>query len=50
MSRQLRLEFPGSFYHVMARGDRREAIFADDQDRRSFQKEKGSVQKEKGSG
>ncbi len=36
MPRQLRLEFPGACYHVMARGDRREAIFRDDQDRRAF--------------
>lgn len=36
MARQLRIEFPGAFYHVMARGDRREPIFADDDDRRRF--------------
>ena len=36
MPRQLRIEFPGSFYHVMARGNRRAAIFRDDQDRRTF--------------
>ncbi len=36
MPRQLRLEFAGAFYHVMARGDRREAIFADDLDRQVF--------------
>src|SRR5512146_253049 len=33
MSRPLRLEFPGALYHVTARGDRREPIFDDDQDR-----------------
>jgi len=33
MSRPLRLEFAGALYHVTARGDRREAIFEDDQDR-----------------
>lgn len=33
MSRPLRIEFPGALYHVTARGDRRESIFADDQDR-----------------
>ncbi len=36
MPRSLRLEFPGAFYHVMARGNRREAIFNDDHDRRFF--------------
>jgi REP element-mobilizing transposase RayT len=36
MPRSLRLEFPGAFYHVMARGNRREAIFHDDDDRRFF--------------
>ena len=33
MSRPLRIEFPGAVYHVTARGNRRESIFADDQDR-----------------
>jgi putative transposase len=33
MSRPLRIEFPGALYHVTARGDRREDIFADDTDR-----------------
>lgn len=36
MPRQLRLEFPDAHYHVMARGNRREAIFRDDDDRRFF--------------
>jgi putative transposase len=34
MSKSLRIEFPGAVYHVTARGDRREAIFVDDDDRR----------------
>ncbi len=34
MSRPLRIEFPGAVYHVTSRGDRREPIFADDEDRR----------------
>jgi len=38
MSRSVRLEFEGAFYHVMARGNRRAAIFVDDQDRRFFLK------------
>ena len=36
MARQLRIEYPGAIYHVMSRGDRREAIFRDDEDRRRF--------------
>ena len=36
MPRGLRIEFPGAFYHVMARGNRRETIFHDDDDRRFF--------------
>ncbi len=27
MARQLRIEFPGAFYHVTSRGDERKAIF-----------------------
>jgi len=33
MARKLRIQYPGAIYHVMNRGDRREAIFADDDDR-----------------
>lgn len=36
MARPLRIEFPGAFYHLTARGDRREAIYEDDEDRRAF--------------
>jgi REP element-mobilizing transposase RayT len=36
MSRPLRIEFPGAVYHLTSRGDRREAIFSDDQDRAQF--------------
>src|SRR5665213_2798941 len=36
MPRQVRREFAGAIYHVMNRGDRREAIFRDEQDRRLF--------------
>jgi putative transposase len=36
MARQLRVEYPGAIYHVMNRGDRREAIFQDDKDREGF--------------
>jgi len=33
MVRPLRIEFPGAIYHVTSRGDRREPIFVDDDDR-----------------
>ena len=36
MPRRLRLEYAGAIYHVMNRGDRREDIFLDDEDRRRF--------------
>ncbi|MGI8835253.1 MAG: hypothetical protein ACR2H4_01275 [Pyrinomonadaceae bacterium] len=36
MARPLRIEFAGALYHVMARGNAREAIFRDDQDRAGF--------------
>lgn len=36
MARPLRIEFPGAVYHVTSRGDRREPIFENDEDRRSF--------------
>ncbi len=36
MARQLRIEYAGAIYHVMSRGDRREEIFLDDEDRRRF--------------
>ncbi|MFO1321482.1 MAG: transposase [Burkholderiales bacterium] len=36
MSRPLRIEFPGAVYHVTSRGDRREPIFRDDEDREMF--------------
>ena len=36
MSRPLRIEFPGAIYHVTSRGDRREVIFEDDDDRHCF--------------
>lgn len=36
MARSLRLEFPGAVYHVMSRGNRREAIYHDDVDRRAW--------------
>jgi hypothetical protein len=42
MSRKLRIEYPGAMYHVMSRGDQREDIFRDDQDRQRFDRTDGS--------
>ena len=36
MAHQVRIEFHGALYVVMARGDRRELIIRDDEDRRTF--------------
>jgi len=36
MARPLRLEFPGAVYHVTSRGNARQAIFLDKDDRESF--------------
>jgi REP element-mobilizing transposase RayT len=36
MARPIRLEFGGALYHVTARGDRREAIYEDEEDREQF--------------
>lgn len=36
MGRQLRIEYEGATYHVMCRGNRRETIFQDDEDRQLF--------------
>ena len=36
MARKPRIEYPGAFYHVMTRGNRKEAIFKDDKDRLRF--------------
>ena len=36
MARQLRVEYEGAIYHVMSRGDRKEPIFEDDEDRLKF--------------
>jgi putative transposase len=43
MARKLRVEYPGAIYHVMNRGDRREAIFKDDLDRERFLETLGDV-------
>ncbi len=36
MARAIRIQYAGAFYHVMARGNRRERIFRDENDRRFF--------------
>ncbi len=36
MSRKLGIEDSGARYHVMSRGDRREDVFRDDEDRQKF--------------
>ncbi|CAN5744411.1 hypothetical protein BH20VER1_BH20VER1_21030 [soil metagenome] len=36
MPRSVRIAYPGAVYHVLCRGDRREAIFAGDRDRELF--------------
>ena len=36
MARQLRIEYPGAFYHVTSRGKQKQAIVQDDQDRGTF--------------
>lgn len=36
MARSIRIEFSGALYHVTSRGDRRESIYEDDQDRERF--------------
>ena len=43
MPRSIRIEFSGAFYHVMARGNRLEAIYCDDDDRRYFLKTLGEA-------
>jgi REP element-mobilizing transposase RayT len=43
MSRPIRIEFPDALYHVTSRGNRRETIFDDDEDRRMLLLELGQV-------
>ena len=38
MARALRVQYPGTLYHVTNRGNERKAIFKDDVDRREFLK------------
>src|SRR5450432_2742370 len=48
MARKARVEFEGAVYHVLDRGDRREAIFQDDADRRRFLESLGARACEQG--
>jgi putative transposase len=43
MARQLRIQYEGAIYHLMSRGDRREEIFRDDLDRKSFLQSLGAT-------
>jgi putative transposase len=43
VARSIRIEYAGAFYHVMARGNRREDIFRDDHDRQLFLKTLGEA-------
>jgi REP element-mobilizing transposase RayT len=43
MARPLRIELPGGLYHITARGDRREAIYLADADRRAWLELLGQV-------
>jgi REP element-mobilizing transposase RayT len=43
MPRKVRIEFAGALYHIMCRGDRREEIFRDEQDRELFLSTLGQV-------
>ncbi|RLI04676.1 hypothetical protein DRO22_03695 [Candidatus Bathyarchaeota archaeon] len=45
MARPLRIEFPGTVYHITSRGDKREKIFENDKDRETFLEILGSVVK-----
>jgi hypothetical protein len=42
-ARSIRIEYPGAFYHMMARGNRQEAIFRRDPDRELFLKTLGEA-------
>lgn len=43
MARKIRVEYPGAVYHVMSRGDHKEEIFRDRQDRLLFLKTLGDA-------
>ena len=41
IARKPRIEYPGAFFHIIARGDNREDIFHDDEDRENYLKRLG---------
>ena len=43
MARQIRIEYEGSTYHVMARGNHNQSIYGDDQDRKLWLEALGEV-------
>jgi len=43
MARKLRVEYPGAIYHVMNRGDRREALFKNAKDCEWFVESPGEI-------
>jgi REP element-mobilizing transposase RayT len=48
MARPLRLEFPGAFYHIIVRGNQRQDIFVEDQDRVEYLQRLKRYKKERG--
>jgi REP element-mobilizing transposase RayT len=48
MARMGRVEFEGAVYHVLCRGDRREAIFQSERDREIFLETLGEVSERNG--
>lgn len=48
MGRKPRLEYPGAFYHVFARGNRKQPIFKADEDRKRFLKRLGEYKERHG--
>jgi len=50
MARPLRIEYPGAVYHVICRGNNRQAIFRDDQDRKRYLEKLSLYCQEKESG
>ena len=41
VSRPLRIEYPGAFYHVTSRGNERKTVFQSKRDREKYKKETG---------
>ena len=47
MARPIRIEYPGAVYHIITRGNNRQAVFRDDQDRRTYLRSSPSTVKKK---